>query len=388
MIPKENYHSRAIFEKEMQSLFNRGYQFAALTTELANDRDFVCLDYFGTSVVVQNFKGEIRAFQNVCAHRFNRIQTEERGNRALTCMYHGWTYDETGFPAGMPKRSQFVCPKGDNSALYLTRYDVAICGIFVFVARAPATGDLKTQLGSFYDVLSDISQHIGNETHYSNIPHKANWKLIVENVIECYHCPTVHQATFMHYGFGKAAMEDLVIDGSHSSCHFPREEAVNEDLMRRGLSHLNGRSLKHRSYHHIYVFPNLFVSSTQGTSFFVGQLLPVSEEETLLRIRYFEPKMEWKPWYRSRQDLVNVETVDVGLRLVAEDRQILENIQRGMRLSDRPGVLGEDEVRIAAFAKRYNELMASDGAAVETEVMDVAGGLPAAPAALADLQRA
>jgi phenylpropionate dioxygenase-like ring-hydroxylating dioxygenase large terminal subunit len=360
MIPKENYYSRSVFEKEMEALFNGGYQFAALTTELANDRDFVCLDYFGTAIVVQNFKGKIKAFQNVCAHRFNRIQTEERGNRALTCMYHGWTYDETGFPSGMPKRAQYVSETGDNAALCLTRYDVAICGIFVFVVRAPSKADLKTQLGSFYEVLEGLSEHIGLETHYSNVPHKANWKLIVENVIECYHCPTVHQETFMFYGFGKAPMQDLVIDGSHSSCHFPREEAVNEDLMRRGLSHLNGRSLKHRSYYHIHVFPNLFVSSTQGTSFFVGQLLPVSEEETLLRIRYFEPKMEWKSWYRTRQDRINVETVDVGLRLVEEDRSILENIQRGMRLSDRPGALGADEVRIAAFAKQYNEMMAGD----------------------------
>jgi phenylpropionate dioxygenase-like ring-hydroxylating dioxygenase large terminal subunit len=360
MIPKENYHSRPVFEREIRTLFQAGFQFAALTTELANDRDFVCVDYFGTAIVVQNFKGKIKAFQNVCAHRFNRIQTEERGNRALTCMYHGWTYDETGFPAGMPKRAQFLSQDGDNAALCLTRYEVEICGIFVFVAPVPVKTDLRSQLGKFYEVLEELSQHIGHETHYSNVPHKANWKLIVENVIECYHCPTVHQDTFMFYGFGKAEMQDLVIDGSHSSCHFPREEAVNEDLMRRGLSHLNGRSLKHRSYYHIYVFPNLFVSSTQGTSFFVGQLLPVSEEETMLRIRYFEPKMEWKPWYRTRQDLINVETVEVGLRLVEEDRSILENIQKGMRLSDRPGILGDDEVRIAAFAKQYKDMMARD----------------------------
>jgi phenylpropionate dioxygenase-like ring-hydroxylating dioxygenase large terminal subunit len=29
---------------------------------------------------VQNFKGKIKAFQNVCAHRFNRIQPDQRGN--------------------------------------------------------------------------------------------------------------------------------------------------------------------------------------------------------------------------------------------------------------------------------------------------------------------
>jgi len=361
MIPKQNYYSRDVFEREMNVLFNRGYQLAALTTELNEDRDFVCLDYYGTAIVVQNFKGTIKAFQNVCAHRFNRIQTEERGNRALTCMYHGWTYDADGFPAGLPKRAQFISRCADMEDLRLTRYKVEICGIFVFVAPQSADVDLRNQLGAFYDTLVELSKHIGRETHYSNVPHKANWKLIVENVVECYHCSTVHQNTFIRYGFGRAEMQDLVIEGANSGCHWPREDAVNEDLLRRGLSHLNGRSLKHRSYHHVFLFPNMFVSSTQGTSFFVGQLLPVSEEETILRIRYFEPRIELKPWQRTRQDAVNVDTVNVGLQLVEEDRHILENIQRGMRLSDRPGILGADEVRIAAFADRYNALMATGG---------------------------
>jgi phenylpropionate dioxygenase-like ring-hydroxylating dioxygenase large terminal subunit len=358
MIPRENYHSRGVFEREMQTIFSNGYQFAAVLNELSNDRDYVCLDYFGTAIVVQNFKGKIKAFQNVCAHRFNRIQLGERGNRLLTCMYHGWTYDETGYPAGLPKKAQFVSRGERDPKLSLIEYKVEICGIFVFVAPASLGADLKTQLGGFYETLLDLSKHIGGETHFSHIGHQANWKLLVENVIECYHCSTVHQNTFICYGFGKAEMQDLIVEGGHSSCHWPREVSVNEDQMRRGLSHLNGRSLKHQTYHHIYVFPNMFVSSTQGTSFYVGQLLPISEDNTILRIRYFEPKMEWKRWHRTRQDLVNVETVEIGVRLIEEDRQILENIQRGVRLSDRPGVLGADEVRIAAFADHYEKMMA------------------------------
>jgi phenylpropionate dioxygenase-like ring-hydroxylating dioxygenase large terminal subunit len=57
--------------------------------------------------VLQNFKGEIRAFANICSHRFNRIQTEPRGNRPLMCAYHGWNFDESGFPRGMPRREGF-----------------------------------------------------------------------------------------------------------------------------------------------------------------------------------------------------------------------------------------------------------------------------------------
>jgi len=356
MIPKENYYSQAVFEREMQTLFTGGFQFAALTTELANDLDFVTFEHRGSAIVVQNFGGDIRAFENRCQSPLSRLQREERGNGPLSCFCHGCTFDSDGMPvraadmAGVPQQS-------DTLPAPLRPYRVEVRGLFVFVARADTNADLDLQLGSFRDTLLDLSQHIGLETHYSNIPHAANWKLLVENVIECDHCSVVHQKTFVPYGFGKAPLEDLVLEGAHSSCHFPRQDAANEDFMRRSLSHLNGRSLAHRSYYHIYLFPDLFVSSSQGMSFYVGQMLPISPEETVLRVRYFEPKMNWKSWHRTRQDQVNVETVEVGLGLLQEDRLILENIQKVMRLSRRPGVLGSEEVRIAAFADQYVQMM-------------------------------
>jgi len=341
MIPKENYYSRDVFGAEIHRLFARGWQFAALTHELAAPNDFVCFEHAGTSVVVQNVSGEIRAFANRCPAGGSRLQRQERGNAPLTCLCHGWTFREALAPV-------------EPEAL-----SVETCGIFVFVSADPIPGDLVQQLGSFHAVLLDLSRHIGLETHFSDMLHKANWKLLVENVIECDHCSTVHQKTFLPYGFGRAPLEELVVEGDHSSCHFPRLDAANEDFMRRSLSHLNKRTLQHRSYYHIYLFPGLFVSSSQGMSFYVGQLLPLSPDETVLRIRYFEPKMDWKSWHRTRQDQVNIETVEVGLGLLQEDKLILENIQKVMRLSARPGVLGKEEARIAAFADRYAKTMES-----------------------------
>ncbi|HEX8412644.1 MAG TPA: Rieske 2Fe-2S domain-containing protein, partial [Sphingomicrobium sp.] len=168
MIPKLNYRSPAALDEEMQRLFKSDFQFAALTTELAYDRDFVVVEQHDCSIVVQNFKGELRAFQNVCTHRFNTIQTEERGNRPLTCRYHGWTYDKTGFPAGLPKRQQFLTGDDaqDRELLCLTRYEVESCGKFVFVRMTPGSGTLREYLGYFWDVLEDMSRHIGAEIHH------------------------------------------------------------------------------------------------------------------------------------------------------------------------------------------------------------------------------
>ena len=49
--------------------------------------------------MVQNFQGELRAFDNVCLHRGAELQWETEGVRPLTCRYHGWGYDAGGEPA-------------------------------------------------------------------------------------------------------------------------------------------------------------------------------------------------------------------------------------------------------------------------------------------------
>lgn len=363
MIPKLNYYSPDIFASEARQLFGSGWHFVCLASEVANDRDFVCVDYPAASIVVQNFKGVIRAFQNVCTHRFNKIQYLDRGNRPLTCGYHAWSFDSSGFPAGMPKKAQFLTPGTRPDSLCLTRYEVELCGNFVFVGlgdagyQAQGGQSLREHLGDFFEVLEVISRHIGAETHFEAVPHAANWKLLVENVVECYHCAVAHTETFIPAGFGKLPLENVVVSGNHSSCHFPRMADPRDGLRKRMFSHLAKREFSHESFYHIFIFPNLFIASTEGMSFYVGHAIPSGPEETVLRLRYLEPKLEFTPGQRDRQDKITEETNAIGLRLVGEDRTILENVQKGIRVADKPGCLGEDEVRVEAFMQRYMALM-------------------------------
>lgn len=356
LIPKRHYHSDAVFADEMGKLFQNGFQFVAMAHELACDRDFVTVDHFGAAVVVQNFKGELKAFQNICSHRFNKIQTEERGHRPLMCSYHGWNYDSTGFPAGIPKREQYRT--GDDASLCLSAYTVETCGSFVFV-RMGNGSSLPEQLGAFYGELEELSAHIGQEIYFGTMPHAANWKLLVENVLECYHCGVVHQNTFIELGIGRLALEDVTMAEGHSSCHFPRVPDRREALRQRYLSHLKDRGQQHNSLYHIYIFPNLFISSPEGLSYYVGQLLPISPTETRLRIRLFEPAVELSPRHRERQAPMNEATIATTLAVLEEDRQILENTQSVIALADKPGRIGREEIRIEAFHDRYNARMSA-----------------------------
>ena len=183
--PKNNYLSDAVLTEEIDKLFKAQWLFVGLTSELAQNNSFVTLDIPGISLVVQNFGGNLRAFQNICTHRFNKIQTEERGRRPLMCGYHAWSFDQTGFPFGRPKREQFPANTvEERENLCLPNYPVEICGSFVFVNIDRTALPLRENLGDLFEDLETISAAMGEEIHYGLVPHHANWKLLVENVLE------------------------------------------------------------------------------------------------------------------------------------------------------------------------------------------------------------
>jgi choline monooxygenase len=360
MIAKAAFLDEDMLRHETVALFANSFTFAGLMSELANERDFVTVDQAGTAIVVQNFKGELCAFQNICAHQFAKVQSEARGNRPLMCRYHGWNYDASGYPFGIPKKSEYKLEDVARECLSLKPYRVEVCGLFVFICEVDCPFDLRAYLGKFWDTLKELSRHIGPEYKFAEIPHAANWKLLVENVLDNYHCATLHPQTFLADGFCRTPPEQIMVDGPHSSFHVPRTPTGKEEqekLRRRFLSHLAGRSLIHDSYFHIFIFPNLFIASTEGTTFFVGQALPQAAGRTNLRIRYLEPS-GLPARSRGRQDMVNQMYSENGLKIIVEeDLPVLETVQQGLAISEKPGFIGEGEVRIRVWRASYQRAM-------------------------------
>lgn len=349
MLPKEYYADPSHLSLEVEKIFKGSWIFVGLEEELANNHDFVCTDFFGASVVVQNFSGSLRAFQNICSHRFNPIQYERRGNRPLICSYHYWRFDQDGYPLGN------VTPLASNGKKNcLKQYRVQKCGKFIFASLSDDIDDLATFLGPFYETLQNLSVHMGNQIATHEIPHAANWKLLVENVLECYHCSAVHPETFVKgLGIGRVPIQDATFANNHSSCHFPRTATGSENKRNLLLKHLKSRSFHHNSFYHVYIFPNLFISSTEGSSFYVGSALPIAADQTNLVSRFLEPQITLTDPQRRKQDLINELTVPLGLRVIDEDRAVLEKIQSTILIADVEGCLTEQEIRIARFEESY-----------------------------------
>lgn len=358
VIPSEYYFNESGFNEEYEKVFLKSWLFAGLTTELANNKDFTTFEVCGEPVVLQNFEGTIKAFQNVCSHRFNKIQWEIFGNRPLLCNYHYWSFDKEGFPRSIPKKEGFSFTESELKCLKLKEYKVGVCGIFVFIQMEDDGTSLQDYLGSFYERLQETSNYLGDKTHTEDILHNANWKLLVENVLECYHCAAVHSDSFFKMGYGQRAAENIIFENTHSVCDFPKAEVQAKSVKRNNLiKYLDNRPLKHNSYKHLFIFPNFFMSSTEGITFYIGQLLPKTAVASTLRVRNFDTALEPEKKESAVHKAFSESSVAISQQLLYEDKAVIENVQVGITYAKRNQLFGKDEVRIQHFHERVMDML-------------------------------
>jgi phenylpropionate dioxygenase-like ring-hydroxylating dioxygenase large terminal subunit len=350
-----NYIDKTVYQKEKSLISEECWILVAHKNELLNNNDFITFEYFGNKIFIQNFNGVIKSFQNVCLHRFNTIHEDPCGNRVSSCLYHNWTYGKKGNVVGLMCRNSFE--KDDISQLRLKEYEVDYCGDFVFIKlNNHLDKKLDQYLGDLFRPLENISLHFGVKTIDYTIEHKVNWKLLVENVLECYHCTTVHENSFAKMGFGSLAPENFAFFDAHSTCEFPKGESSKQNkIIEKALV---DRTFKTQGYLHFYIYPNAFISSVEGKGFYFGFMLPESPSKTNLRVRYFAPKFE-DELTESQQNIIDFinnssnESLDLVLN---EDKKIVENIQSNLvNFKEHSPIFGNEEFRILKFYEYFND---------------------------------
>ena len=173
-----------------EQIFRRNWIYAGATAELAEPGSFFTLTVFGDPIVVlRSLDGSIRAFHNVCRHHGAKICLEERGQaRRLRCTYHHWSYHLDGSLAvarGMPA--------GFDGAEYpLKQVAVEIVQGMIFICLAQDPPDISDFRAAASPYLAPHAAGRTKVAHRSTIIERANWKLVIENNRECYHCPGNH----------------------------------------------------------------------------------------------------------------------------------------------------------------------------------------------------
>ena len=183
------YTSEELYALERQSWLAAQWYALGHVSEVADPGCFIVRSILGESlVVVRDADGLLNAFYNVCRHRGSRICDSDGRATHLMCPYHAWTYRLNG-----SLRSAAALPENiDRAKLGLRPVPVREVGGIIFGSLA---GD--------HDVLTELQDDAAPMLHFHGVrnarvvarrsyPTRANWKLVIENFIECYHCLPAH----------------------------------------------------------------------------------------------------------------------------------------------------------------------------------------------------
>jgi Rieske 2Fe-2S family protein len=185
------YTDPRIFERDVERVFLRQWLLAGHTSRIPDSGDYFLFDFADESLIlIRGRDAEIRALLNVCRHRGSRVCTEPEGNvRNLVCPYHAWCYDVDG--ALISARAM---PEGfDRASFGLPRAHLRVHEGLIFVSLADTPLDLDPaarEIEAFFGPHGLARAGIAARRRYA-IP--ANWKLVVENFLECYHCGPSHK---------------------------------------------------------------------------------------------------------------------------------------------------------------------------------------------------
>ena len=73
-LPPECYTSEDFYQREVERIFLRNWQFVGRAEQLVKPGEFFCYEGLGGSVILMRGRdGEIRAFANSCRHRGSRL---------------------------------------------------------------------------------------------------------------------------------------------------------------------------------------------------------------------------------------------------------------------------------------------------------------------------
>ena len=335
-LPAHYYYDREIFEREKEAVFFRTWQYVGHAEQVATPGDYVTRDIHDQSIIViRGDDGILRAFYNVCSHRAHQLLSGRGHTKIITCPYHAWSHEIDG-RLRYARNSEHV--KGFEPEKYcLKQVKIEVFLNFLFVNLDPDAPTLKSQAGGLAEELGSFSPRLDGLTlaHRRAYDIKANWKNLIDNYSECYHCPVSHRdfaAKVVQMDSYRITLHD--IHHSHRSRAKPPE---------RGAYDFDPAASNHaQEFSGWYLWPNLAIEVYPGGNLNVFHIVPVEPERS---IQYIE-------WYFADPTPTEEESAVIKYlheTVRTEDVALCESVQRGLHSRGyQPGRLIVDPARTDA----------------------------------------
>ena len=182
------------FDHEMRTIFARTWQWVCHGEKVREAGQYTTAVIAGMPImVVRTHDDELKAFYNVCKHRAHELLQDEGTTRSIVCPYHAWTYDLDG--GLIAARHTSHLPDFELGEICLDEVQVEEFGGFVYVNLDLTAPSLAEQAGDLGQEIAHWVPDIDQLTfaHRLSYTIESNWKNVIDNFLECYHCHVAHK---------------------------------------------------------------------------------------------------------------------------------------------------------------------------------------------------
>jgi phenylpropionate dioxygenase-like ring-hydroxylating dioxygenase large terminal subunit len=325
MLPRAAYQEVSVLAWERDHLFG-GWLCVGRSDDVApGGLAATSLGEYGV-LLTRDGAGVLRAFENTCRHRGHELLPcgTSAGAKAIVCPYHAWTYRLDGTLQGAPGFRRVA--GFDPAAFGLRQLDLREWHGWIFVDRTGRGGSFAEHVGE----LEAIVAPYGAETLVTPVSHDydvaANWKVVVENFQECYHCSMIHPE--LCRVSPPESGENIEKDGDWVGGWMDLRagaETMSLDGRSGGMPLARLDEHERRTVMYVAVLPNLLVSL--HPDYVMSHLLtPLSPDLTRIRCSWsfppdvvavdgFDPSYAVDFWdLTNRQDWAACESVQRGMR--------------------------------------------------------------------------
>lgn len=199
-LPTWAYLDPEIYEREKREIFYREWQYAGWAGDVAEPGQYITAKIMDQGIIIiRDQAGELRGFHNVCQHRGHELLQGCGKVSAIICPYHAWAYKTDG--SLRTARGARLTPGFDPSIFNLKPISVeVVADKLLFASLDPNATPLAEKISDLIaDIRTEVPQfdalkRVDIETYPGSrlFPVEANWKIVIDNFLECYHCRNAH----------------------------------------------------------------------------------------------------------------------------------------------------------------------------------------------------